>query len=149
MRIAVILTRSLQALFITSTALLVSCSSFGPSTIERDRMDYGLSLNTSIKQQLLGNIVRLRYMEAPIFVDVASVINQYSLSGNIDAGIGFSSGNNTGSFGAGGRWEDRPTITYSPISGRKFSESLLTPRYWYKDICVMIKCSFCVCHFQF
>jgi len=127
MRIAVILTRSLQALFITSTALLVSCSSFGPSTIERDRMDYGLSLNTSIKQQLLGNIVRLRYMEAPIFVDVASVINQYSLSGNIDAGIGFSSGNNTGSFGAGGRWEDRPTITYSPISGRKFSESLLTP----------------------
>lgn len=66
-------------------------------------------------------------MEAPIFVDVASVINQYSLSGNIDAGLGFNSGSNTASLGAGGRWEDRPTITYSPISGKKFSESLLTP----------------------
>jgi hypothetical protein len=93
-------------------------------------MDYGLSLNTSIKQQLLANIVRLRYMEAPLFVDVSSVINQYSLSGNVQAGLGFNnsfSSGDTGSLGAGGRWEDRPTITYSPISGRKFSESLLTP----------------------
>ena len=114
---------------VTLAALLTSCTSLGPRTIERDRMDYGLSLNTSIKQQLLGNIVRLRYMEAPVFVDVSSVINQYSLSGQVEAGIGFNnsfSSGDTGSLGAAGRWEDRPTITYSPISGRKFSESLLT-----------------------
>jgi len=130
MKITLILQCCLRALLVTSTAFLVSCASLGPSTIERDRMDYGLSLNTSIKQQLLSNIVRLRYMEAPIFVDVASVINQYSLSGHVEAGLGFNSsftGDNTGSVGAGGRWEDRPTITYTPISGRKFSESLLTP----------------------
>ncbi|WP_198435351.1 hypothetical protein [Moritella sp. F3] len=127
MTIMWVLQRGFKTLLITSTALLVSCSSLGPSTIERDRMDYGLSLNTSIKQQLLGNIVRLRYMEAPVFVDVASVINQYSLSGSVDAGLGFNSGSNTANLGAGGRWEDRPTITYSPISGKKFSESLLTP----------------------
>lgn len=110
--------------------LLVSCSSIGPQTIERDRMDYGLTLNASIKQQLLGNIVRLRYLEAPVFVDVSSVINQYSLSGSVQAGFGFNNsffGSDTGAVGAGGRWEDRPTITYSPISGKKFSESLLTP----------------------
>lgn len=117
-------------LYLLASILLAACSSYGPQTIERDRMDYGLSLNTSIKQQLLGNIVRLRYMEAPVFVDVASVINQYSLSGNVQAGVGFNnsfSSGDTGSVGAGGRWEDRPTITYSPISGKKFSESLLTP----------------------
>ena len=110
--------------------LLASCAGYGPGTIERDRMDYGLSLNTSIKQQLLANIVRLRYMEAPVFVDVSSVINQYVLSGNVQAGLGFNnsfSSGDTGAVGAGGRWEDRPTITYSPISGQKFSESLLTP----------------------
>jgi hypothetical protein len=93
-------------------------------------MDYGLSINTSIKQQLLGNIVRLRYLEAPVFVDISSVINQYSVSGNVQAGIGFNnsfSSGDTGTIGAGGRWEDRPTITYTPVSGRKFSESLLTP----------------------
>jgi len=110
--------------------LLMSCTAYGPRTIERDRMDYGMSINRSIKQQLLGNIVGLRYMEAPVFVDVSSVINQYALSGRVDAGIGFNNslgGGDTGSIGAGGRWEDRPTITYTPISGKKFSESLLTP----------------------
>lgn len=93
-------------------------------------MDYGTSIHASIKQQLLVNIVGLRYMEAPVFVDVSSVINQYSVSGQVQAGVGFNnsfSSGDTGSIGAGGRWEDRPTITYTPISGKKFSESLLTP----------------------
>lgn len=110
--------------------LLVSCAGYGPGTIQRDQMDYGLSLNKSRKQQLLANIVRLRYLEAPVFVDVASVINQYALSGNVQAGLGFNnsfSSGDTGTVGAGGRWEDRPTITYAPVSGRKFAESLLTP----------------------
>ena len=111
-------------------SLLTSCAGYGPTTIERDRMDYGLSFNKSMKQQMLSNIIRLRYMEAPVFVDVSSVINQYALSGSVQAGVGinnaFASGD-AGTLGAGARWEDRPTITYSPISGRKFSESLLTP----------------------
>jgi hypothetical protein len=110
--------------------LLMSCTSYGPQTIERDRMDYGMSIRASIKEQLLTNIVGLRYMEAPVFVDVSSIINQYALSGQVDAGVGFNTSfadNNTGRIGAAGRWEDRPTITYTPISGKKFSESLLTP----------------------
>ena len=110
--------------------VLASCSSYGPQTVERDRMDYGMSIHMSLKQQLLANIVRLRYVEAPLFVDVSSVINQYVLAGHVNAGLGFNNSFNsgdTGQVGAGGRWEDRPTITYAPISGRKFSESLLTP----------------------
>jgi len=110
--------------------LLPSCASIGPKTIERDRMDYGMSVRSSVKEQLLANIVGLRYLEAPVFVDVSSVINQYALSGRVDAGIGFNdslTGSDSGNIGAGAQWEDRPTITYTPISGRKFSESLLTP----------------------
>lgn len=119
-----------STVFLLTMGLLGSCSSYGPGTIERDRMDYGLSLNTSIQQQLLGNIVRLRYLEAPVFVNVASVINQYSLSGQVQAGVGFNNSTlagNTGLVSAGGRWEDRPTITYTPISGQEFTRSLLTP----------------------
>lgn len=115
---------------VVAAGLVSSCMGYGPRTIERDQMDYGLSISSAIQQQLLGNIVRLRYMEAPVFVNVSSIINQYSLSGQVDAGVGFNtsiSGANTGRFGGGGRWEDRPTITYTPISGRKFAESLLTP----------------------
>jgi hypothetical protein len=113
-----------------AASLLASCLGYGPRTIERDQMDYGLSISTAIQQQLLGNIVRLRYMEAPVFVDVSSVINQYSISGQVQAGLGFNnsfSSGNTGSIGGGGRWEDRPTITYSPVNGKQFAQSLLTP----------------------
>jgi hypothetical protein len=120
----------LLSVCLLAASVLTSCTSYGPRTIERDRMDYGLSINSSIKQQLLGNIVRLRYMEAPVFVHVSSIINQYALSGNVQAGVGFNnsfSSGDTGTIGAGGRWEDRPTITYSPISGREFSQNLMTP----------------------
>jgi hypothetical protein len=121
----------LSACLTVLTALfLSSCTHYGPKTIQRDRMDYGLSIHESLKEQLLGNIVRLRYIEAPIFVDVSSVINQYALIGHVQAGAGINSsitGGNVANLGAGGQWEDRPTITYTPISGRKFSESLLTP----------------------
>ena len=109
---------------------LASCMGYGPRTIERDQMDYGLSISNALQQQLLGNIVRLRYMEAPVFVDVSSIINQYSLSGQVQAGVGFNnsfSSGDTGMISGGGRWEDRPTITYSPITGRQFAQSLLTP----------------------
>jgi hypothetical protein len=120
----------LASICLLATCVLSSCAGYGARTIERDRLDYGLSINKSIKQQLLGNIVRLRYMEAPVFIDVSSVINQYALTGTIRAGAGVSNsltGGDTASIGAAGQWEDRPTITYTPISGRKFSESLLTP----------------------
>lgn len=110
--------------------LTVSCTNIGPNSIDRDQMDYGTSIHESLKAQLLGNIVGLRYLEAPVFVDVSSVINQYSLSGSVDAGVGFNNsftGSDTSRLGASGTWEDRPTVTYSPVSGKKFAESLLTP----------------------
>ncbi len=120
----------LATVCLLAVSLLASCMGYGPRTIERDRMDYGISIKTSIKQQLLSNIVGIRYMDAPIFVDVSSIINQYALSGRIDAGVGLNdslSGGNAVALRGGGSWEDRPTITYSPISGQKFAESLLTP----------------------
>jgi hypothetical protein len=120
----------LRAAVLLAAAVIGACTNIGPATIDRDHMDYGTSIQQSTKQQLLGNIVGLRYMEAPLFVDVSSVINQYALTGSVQAGLGFNNsllGGDSGIVGADGKWEDRPTITYSPISGKKFAESLLTP----------------------
>jgi hypothetical protein len=121
----------LATVCLLAVSLVASCMGYGPRTIERDRMDYGLSLKASLKQQLLANIVGIRYMDAPIFVEVSSIINQYAISGNVQAGVGLNASSlgseNTATIGGGGRWEDRPTITYAPISGQKFAESLLTP----------------------
>ncbi len=119
---------------LSATLILVlaaSCASMGPKTIPTDQFNYNAAIASSSNEQLLLNIVRLRYSEAPVFLKISSVINQYARI----AGISASAGNNTGVTGEdvvgvlGGQatWADRPTITYAPLSGKEFATSLLTP----------------------
>ena len=105
---------------------LAGCAGIGPSTIDRDRFDYVTAISESWKRQTLLNLVKSRYLDAPVFMDIASVINQYSLEGEINAGFNWSD-LNTQSLGGRGTWSDRPTITYSPLMGEKFARSLLMP----------------------
>lgn len=121
-------TRSMTVVLVS--ALAASCAAVGPKTIPRDQFDYGMAIANAWKEQLLFNIVRMRYVEAPVFVNVSSVINQYSLEGNVSLTAGANTaitGKDTVTLGGSGRFADRPTITYTPISGQKFARSLLTP----------------------
>ena len=114
-------------------AILTGCGSIGPTTINRDRFDYVTAISESWKQQMLLNIVKLRYADVPVFMDVGQVISGYELEGTISAGAGI--GNKTapgalGDFvnlGAGGRYLDRPTITYAPLTGPDFVKTMMTP----------------------
>lgn len=108
--------------------LITGCTSFGPSTIARDRFDYAGAISNSWKQQMLLNLVRLRYSDLPVFLEVSSVINQYNLEGEVNAGGLFSSpGSDVFSVGGKGRYYDRPTISYVPLQGERFTRSILRP----------------------
>ncbi|MDA8239358.1 MAG: hypothetical protein M0Z67_03180 [Nitrospiraceae bacterium] len=106
------------------------CVGVGASTINRDRFDYTTALSDSWKSQMLVNIVKVRYGDAPVFLDVASVINSYELSGKGTAGASwkFSPAHESG-VNVGGEifTANRPTITYSPLTGEKFARSLMAP----------------------
>lgn len=110
---------------------LTGCSHMGPQTVARDRFDYNASISNSWKEQTLLNIVRLRYADMPVFVEVASVVSGYTLEGSVNLG-GTASASSAAlgdfvSLGTAGKYTDRPTITYAPITGAKFSESFMTP----------------------
>ena len=110
---------------------LASCQSVGPTTIPRDRFDYSTAIGDSWKRQTLLNIVRLRYADPPIFVDVGQVVAGYSLETVVSAGGVMSSAGavqgDSASVGAQGRFTDRPTITYAPLTGNRFIENIATP----------------------
>ena len=109
--------------------LLAGCASVGPPTVTRDRFDYVATISDSWKRQTLLNLLKVRYTDAPVFMDVSSVISSYSLEGDISLGGQFatSGGGNVGTVGATGRYSDRPTITYQPLIGDKFAKSLMSP----------------------
>ena len=80
---------------------------------------------------MLLNLVKARYAEAPVFLDIASAINSYSIETGGSVGVEFqtplASNANTLGLGATTKYTDRPTITYSLLIGDKFSKSLMTP----------------------
>lgn len=111
--------------------LLGGCRAVGPPTIPRDRFDYSRAIADSWKQQTLLNIVKLRYFDQPLFLDVASVVSGYqwetagTIGGTVSSDVAVQG--DYLNLGVSGRYIDRPTITYVPKTGDKFLESLITP----------------------
>lgn len=111
--------------------VLTGCHSIGPGSVARDRFDYSSSIGESWKRQTLLNIVKLRYLDPPIFVDVAQIVSGYTLQTGVSAGGTLSSDKAIqGDFvNASGQavYTDRPTVTYTPLTGNKFIKGLMTP----------------------
>jgi hypothetical protein len=114
-----------------AATLLTGCHSVGPTSVPRDRFDYSSSISESWKRQTLLNIVRLRYMDPPTFVDVGQIVSGYSLETGLNLGGNLSSAGaiqgNSVTVGGAAKFTDRPTITYTPLTGPKFIRALMTP----------------------
>lgn len=114
---------------------LSACSAIGPRQVPIDRFDYNSAVATSANEQMLLNLVRLRYSEVPVFLAVNSVLTQYVWTGEL--GLLGTVGENAGetpiesSWIATGtanlRYLERPTVTYTPLSGQEFAVQLTSP----------------------
>jgi len=123
----------LAAAFLAFT--VTACTGIGPPTVPHDRIDYGGAIDSSWKEQTLLNIVRMRYADVPIFLDIAQVVAGYSLQSTIGGSLTL--GNFTsnlidrltasGNAAAAGTYTDRPTVVYQPLTGVDFLKALMTP----------------------
>src|SRR5512139_3108757 len=121
--------------FLMGILLLAGCSSLGPTTLTRDRFDYIGAVAESWKSQMLLNMVKLRYSDTPVFLDVGQIVSGYTVqssftvAGNVFNTSGTVPGvpNSSIGLGAQGQFTDRPTITYAPLMGERFARSLMTP----------------------
>jgi len=113
-----------------AVALLAACQSIGPGSVQRDRMDYAGAIAASWREQTLLNIVKLRYFDAPVFLEVSSVISSYTLQSEVSLGSTTFPRSPSATFrelGASGTYTDRPTVSYTPVTGKEYIEKLLRP----------------------
>lgn len=82
------------------------------------------ALHYTSKQQMLLNIVRLKYNEPPEFLVVPNVTESLSYSG--DSRANFSPFRLTG-WSLGASASERPTIQYAPLEDEQFNRRLVSP----------------------
>ena len=109
--------------------LLAGCAGrLGPATVSLTRTHYNVAAQETGAEELLLNLVRLRYRDAPYFLQIAS------LSTNMRAAAGLRSEASFVPNGADSQLlsgtllvEESPTITYTPLVGDRFVTQLLEP----------------------
>ncbi|MGA2223599.1 MAG: hypothetical protein ABSH41_04055 [Syntrophobacteraceae bacterium] len=106
-----------------------------PQKIPMDRVNYLEAVSTSWKEQLLSNLVRLRYGDTLTSLEMTSVTTGYELDVGLSAGntinwrafpktTGF---HDTTLIGATAAYSDKPTITYVPMKGDALANTMLEP----------------------
>ncbi len=113
------------AVLLGLAACLTSGGCLGPAAVRSTRQHYNEAMRATNDEQLLTNLVRLRYADSPVFVDLPTITSQFELAaGGSDPGPAGSQ-TNFGIVGVLGR--DSPTLSYHPRQGREVAKTLLDP----------------------
>ena len=102
----------------------------GPNAIRYTRLRYNEVVRDTNDEQLLINIVRLRYADSPVFIDLPNITSQFEMSGTAGylGGYGNQFKGGRTSLGNGAMsLRDTPTLSYHPREGREIAKALLTP----------------------
>lgn len=111
-------------------ALLTGCHSIGPYNLPLDRYNYNKAVNYSTNQEMLLNLVRLRYDETPLSMKVGTISGStsYQRQAGLAGTINFPSVAPTnGSLNPAGTvsYTDNPIISYTPLEDQAFTQSFL------------------------
>ena len=101
-----------------------------PSTYQGSANGYNIALQKTADEQLLLNLVRLKYRDTPFFLEASSFTAQFDFNTNASIGGVFpltGGGTDTLTTGAGVSFSERPTISFTPLQGEDFVSRLLNP----------------------
>lgn len=108
-------------------SLLGGCT-IGPAVYESSFTQYNDAVRKTMDEQMLANLVRMRYYESPMFLQVASLNTTFSVGANAGAtASSVSGGNDTLGASIGGSYSETPTISFSMPESEKYYGRLLAP----------------------
>jgi hypothetical protein len=111
------------------TMLANGCATgLGPKALRSERPDYNQQIVRSADAEMLLNLVRLHYNESPLFLDLGAIVAQYGYGASFNAtGQINGTGPSDANVGTGLDYSERPTVTYTPLTGDEYAERLLAP----------------------
>ena len=112
-----------------SAAVLVSggCS-VKPKIIQKRHWQINEMIRATHIEQLLVNIVRLRYEDNPYFLEVSSITTQFAAQSNVGVNSSFPEGGaNVYGLSAGAAYTEAPVVTWSLPDSRHFYGLMLAP----------------------
>ncbi|MCH9613136.1 MAG: hypothetical protein S4CHLAM102_16420 [Chlamydiia bacterium] len=93
------------------------------------RNAYNDVLQQSNNEQMLLNLVRLRYDDFPFFLEINNVTTTFTYGAKASGLVPIPGFTKQNPFELGGEvsWQNQPTIQYTPLDGHTFSNQLMTP----------------------
>ena len=121
--------RSFQHFVIVLAVCAGMSGCLGPKAVRYTRLRYNEVVRDTNDEQLLINIVRLRYADSPVFIDLPNITSQFEVAGGGNYLGGYGNQTNApASLGFGNMsLRDTPTLSYHPREGREIAKALLTP----------------------
>ncbi|MBY0512622.1 MAG: hypothetical protein K2P78_01770, partial [Gemmataceae bacterium] len=108
----------------------------GPRAVATSRLPYNEAVKVTTEEQLLLNIVRLRYTDSPSSLSITTIADQREVAGGLRAVPFFQASAAGNAFGgyrgavlpqAEVTGAVRPTLSYTPIDDAEFTRRLFTP----------------------
>lgn len=103
---------------------LAGCS-ITTRAMREDYLDFNQTLQYNQNQQMLLNLVRMKYRESPLFLKIGALSSSYDFEVGAQANVGRSTGNKAYGLGVNTTYSVRPTITYTPIEGNTYVKQVL------------------------
>lgn len=116
--------------FILLPMAMSSVGCLGPQAIRHTRLKYNEVYRETNDEQLLLNIVRLRYADTPVFMDLPNITGQFEgvAHGGYNSPIDMGTDPGLPGFGVGQlSWRDTPTLSYHPRQGHEVAQTLVEP----------------------
>ena len=109
--------------------LLIPAGCTGPMAIRRTHQHYNEAIQKTGKEQLLLNLVRLRYLDVPTILAAESLTTQFSFDrgAGVDGSVIEGSLPNGLDLGISTSAGETPTVSYRPLRGSEYIKELVTP----------------------
>ena len=105
----------------------IGCLNFGPVSLKSERSKYNMAIQKTNDEQLLLNLVRLKYRDTPFFLEVSNVASQFRMKNKVSITAQLESMvKDIFNLGASSSYEESPTVSYTPLQGDKFVKNIMS-----------------------